>query len=661
MTLKRGLSATLVLAVLGAASVLAATSAPAAIDSASTEAAGDGTGPIVRKPSAFAEVRSLKALPRSLNALPISPVEEEEHEPEFDLPFVEHEREQGGSGGGFPDPVVQDTFGTGTIPSPNVVFDGVPQTTGTVRPIPPDPVGEVGPNHFVQMVNLRYAVFDKRGKLLAGPVETQTLFAPLGDVCGVTNEGDPIVVYDQLADRWLLSQFGFVDVDKGPYYQCIAVSKTGDPTAGYYLYAFKISDAELNDYPKFGVWPDAYYLSVNLFAKPELFFSGVGVVAFERDRMLAGDPNARMVYFDLWQQHPNVFSLLPSDLDGPTPPPAGAPNVFVGLGIDLFTGFKNELQLFRFHVDWSNPGGSTFLGPSVIPTAAYDPNLCNYDNCVPQKGSFQLLDTLSSRLMFRLAYRNFGDHESLVVNHTVDVGDDRAGVRWYEIRNPRGTPFVYQQGTFAPDASHRWMGSIAMDGNGDIALGYSVSGADVYPSVRFTGRLAGDPLGEMTLGEGSLVEGGGAQTHPAGRWGDYSDMTVDPTDDCTFWYTQEYLKSTTERGWSTRIGSFTYPGCDTTDPSVKAFAARATAGKRVALRYSVEDNKGETMERIRILNAKGRVVTRIATGFGPANGSVQSVATRAPNSAGTYRFCVTAIDRKGNESAERCARLRVAA
>ncbi len=656
MTRKQAVRVTLVVAVLGALGALAVVPAtPAAEGIGTGDASTPGGEPLVRPAAVFAEVQSLKALSRSLSA-----VSQPDRTPDF--PFLTNESGSGGHGGkGSPDPVVQRTLGAGAIPAPNVVFDGVPQTTTTVRPIPPDTVGEVGPNHFVQMVNLRFAVFDKRGKVLAGPVETQTLFAPLGDVCGVTNEGDPIVVYDQLADRWLLSQFGFVDVEKGPYYQCIAVSKTGDPTGGYYLYAFKISDKELNDYPKFGVWPDAYYLSVNQFAQPELFFSGVGVVAFERERMLAGDPNARMVYFNLWQQYPNLFSLLPSDLDGSTLPPAGAPNFFVALGVDLFTGFKNELHLFRFHVDWSSPGSSTFRGPVVIPTAPYDAELCGFGNCIPQKGTFQPLDTLGERLMFRLAYRNFGDHESLVVNHTVDAGEDRAGVRWYELRNPRGTPTVYQQGTFAPDAVHRWMGSIAMDGNGNVALGYSVSSADQYPSIRYTGRLADDPLGQMTLGEGTLAEGGGSQTHPAGRWGDYSDMTVDPTDDCTFWYTQEYYKATAERGWSTRIGSFTYPSCDATDPTVRAFPARAAARDRVVLRYAVEDNKGETMERIRILNAKGRVVKRITTGFGPATGVTESVKTRAPTVAGSYRFCVIAIDRKENESAERCARLQVRA
>jgi hypothetical protein len=322
----------------------------------------------------------------------------------------------------------------------------------------------------------------------------------------------------------------------------------------------------------------------------------------------------------------------------------------------------DQLSVFQFHVDWSDPAASAFTGPVAVPTAPFDPLLCDFDsNCIPQKGTFQGLDALSDRLMQRLAYRNFGDHESLVVNHTVDVGDDHAGIRWYELRNPRGGPFIAQQGTFAPDDDHRWMGSIAMDGNGDMALGYSVSGPDLYPSIRYTGRLAEDPLGQMTMGEGTIVAGGGSQTHPLARWGDYSSMTVDPLDDCTFWYTQEYYPETTERGWHTRVGAFTFPDCDTTPPEVAARRAAGRAGKTVQLRYSVTDNKGETSETVTVFRPNGKRLRTIETPLGPATGAVESVAFKAPKQAGDYRFCVVAEDPKGNESEEGCARLRLKA
>jgi hypothetical protein len=573
-------------------------------------------------------------------------------------------------GGGAPDPVVQRALGAGTIPAPSTSFEGIPQTIGTIRPIPPDTVGEIGPNHYVQMVNLRYAVFDRQGRLLVGPLPTNTLFGPLGDICGVTNEGDPIVLYDQLADRWLLSQFGFLanqstSFPRGPYYECVAVSKTGDPTGAYFLYAFKINDTKLNDYPKLGVWPDAYYLSMNQFFfgdSGQVSYGSAGVAALERERMLAGDPGARIVYFDLERRDPNLGGMLPSDLDGFRLPPTGAANTFIEVDFPEFGFPTDQLTIFQFHVDWVNTAASAFTGPVAVPTAPFDPLLCNFSRaCIPQKGSFQRLDAISDRLMHRLAYRNFGTHESLVVNHSVDTGGDHAGIRWYEIRNPRGGPFIHQQGTFAPDADHRWMGSIAMDGNGNAALGYSVSGSNLFPSIRYTGRLADDPPGLMTLGEATLVAGSGAQTHPAGRWGDYSAMSVDPLDDCTFWYTQEYYTETTDRTWRTRVGAFTYPECDTTDPESRARASSGRTGKTVRLRYSVTDNKGETSETVTVLRPNGKRLRTITTELGPATGAVESVSFKAPGMPGTYRFCVVAEDPKGNESAESCARLRLRA
>jgi hypothetical protein len=354
--------------------------------------------------------------------------------------------------------------------------------------------------------------------------------------------------------------------------------------------------------------------------------------------------------------------MLPSDLDGFRPPPAGAANTFIEVDFPEFGFPTDQLTIFQFHVDWTNTAASTFTGPVAVATAPFDPLLCNFSrDCIPQKGSFQRLDAISDRLMHRLAYRNFGTHESLVVNHSVDVGGDHAGIRWYEIRNPRGGPFIHQQGTFAPDADHRWMGSIAMDGNGDAALGYSVSGPNLFPSIRYTGRMAEDPPGLMTLGEATLVAGGGAQTHPAARWGDYSAMSVDPRDDCTFWYTQEYYPETSERAWHTRIGAFTYPECDATDPDARARPSSGRTGKIVQLRYSVTDNKGQTSETVTVFRPNGKRLRTIMTELGPATGGIESVPFRAPRQAGNYRFCVVAGDTKGNESAQSCARLRLRA
>lgn len=478
------------------------------------------------------------------------------------------------------DPLVQSLSPVLNMPSPIQNFDGV---DSNVNPgvLPPDTEGDVGPNHYVQWVNLAFAIWDKSGNLLYGPAAGNTLWSGFTGLCETTNDGDPIVQYDQLAGRWLMSQFAFNGVDANgnpvpPYYQCIAISQTGDPTGAWYRYAFQIdlvSNTKFNDYPKFGVWPDGYYMTANQF-NTDGSWGGAGAYAFERVKMLTGDPTAHMIYFDLFSADPRLGGMLPSDLDG-APPPVSSPNFFVqqdddGVNNSPYPNYPtDQLEIWQFHVDWTTPANSTFTGPTLLPTAAFDSNMCSFSaNCIPQPGRrIPKLDAISDRLMYRLAYRNFGTHESLVVNHTVDVnGSNHAGIRWYEVRDPGGTPAIYQQGTFSPDSDHRWMGSIAMDGAGNIALGYSVSSGTTFPSIRYTGRLAGDSLGSMTQGEGVLMIGNGSQTSSSGRWGDYSMLAVDPTDDCTLWYTQEYYSVTSSSGWKTRIGSFKFATCPASDP-----------------------------------------------------------------------------------------------
>jgi hypothetical protein len=436
--------------------------------------------------------------------------------------------------------------------------------------LPPDTVGAIGPDHYVQMVNLSFAIWDRAGNLLHGPASNNTLWQGFGGPCEKTNDGDPIVLYDHLADRWMMSQFALPRFPRGPFYQCIAVSQGPDPTGAWYLYEFKMSQSKLNDYPKFGLWPDGYYMAFNQF-QCSIFgcsWGGQGVVAFERSEMLNGG-NARMVYFDLESVDPNLGGMLPADLDGPEPP-MGAPNPFVQIDDNAWGYSPDQLQIWNFLVDWANPNASTFTFDRALDTESFDSNLCNYSrSCIPQPGGAKV-DAISDRLMYRLQYRNFGDDlnpdQTLVVNHTVDVdGSDHAGVRWYELNDDGSGWTMAQQGTYAPDDDHRWMGSAAMNGAGDIALGYSVSSVDTYPSIRFTGRLDTDiaPVGEMTIAEGTIFAGGGSQTHSSGRWGDYSMLTVDPVDDCTFWYTQEYYAANPDfsADWKTRIGSFKLAEC----------------------------------------------------------------------------------------------------
>jgi hypothetical protein len=449
------------------------------------------------------------------------------------------------------DPVVQTTFTRNgqapeqvTIPAPGVNFEGVWNRNGVY---PPDPNGDVGPNHYVQMVNLSFQVWNKNGASLYGPVNANILWSGFSGPCQTRNDGDPIVLYDQLADRWIVSQF----TAASPYGECIAISTSGDPTGSYYRYFFQFSTSVFYDYPKLAVWPDGYYLTANRFST---FFLGASAIVLERDKMLNGQP-ARYVEF-----RTSGFSygaLLPSDLEGYTSPPAGSPAYFLELG-------TSSLHLWKFRVNWVNTASSTFSSPITLSIAAYNELCQGTRSCIPQPGTSVKVDGIGDRLMHRLVYRNFTTHETLVVSHSVNAAtsDTRAGIRWYEIRNPNGTPGIYQQGTYAPaDGANRWLPSITLDKAGNIALVYSVSSSSVYPSIRYAGRLASDPLGQLTQGESTLKTGSGSQTETGSRWGDYAMIAVDPTDDCTFWMTSQYLSSTGTAPWRTWIGAFKFPSC----------------------------------------------------------------------------------------------------
>ena len=457
--------------------------------------------------------------------------------------------------------VQTDLVAAPTAPTQGPNFEGINNVNGV---LPPDTVGDIGPNHYVQMVNLSFAIYDRNGNKLYGPVGSNTLWQGFGGPCETTNDGDPVVLYDHLSDRWIMTQFALPRYPRGPFYECIAVSQTPDPRGAWHRYEFQVSNSKLNDYPKFGVWPDGYYMSINQFSCKFIgcSWAGAGAVAFERDQMLNGAP-ARMVYFDLYSVDANLGGMLPADLDGPSPP-AGAPNPFVQVDDDAWGYSFDQLQVWNFHVDWSNPANSTFTLDRALPVSAFDSDMCGYArNCISQPGGTKL-DALSDRLMFRLQYRNFGDYQTLVVNHTVDAnGSDRAGIRWYELRKTNADWIVRQESTFSPDSSNRWVGSVAMNGAGDMGLGYSVSSTSISPSIRFTGRLANDGPGLMTLGEGTIINGSGYQTHSSGRWGDYAMLAVDPVDDCTFWFTTEYYNSVSSAGWQTRVGSFKLADCGT--------------------------------------------------------------------------------------------------
>ncbi len=428
------------------------------------------------------------------------------------------------------------------MPSPIVSFDGMKYANTYY--VPPDPVGDVGPNHYVQMVNSAVAVYSKSGNRLSGPTSLDRMWNGTGTDCDTSDDGDPIVLYDEEANRWLISQF----TAWGPqYYECIAVSKTPNPTGGWWMYAFKTSGSKFPDYPKLGVWHDAYYMTANLYGSG----NSVGVYAFERAAMLAGDP-ARMQKVTV-----GGFGILPADVDGSKAPPPGEPGTFVR----YINGSPDRLRIYTFEVDWATPANTTFDSRDVK-VKAFDNMICpKLTVCVPQPGTAQRLDSITDLVMFRLGYRNFGSHADMVVVHTVDV-NGRGAIRWYHLRKHTGGSWgVYDQGTWGSGSMWRWMPTAAMDRSGNIAVGYSVSNAtSVYPGLRYAGRLAGDPKGTLGQGERVLVSGSGSQTG-TNRWGDYASMSVDPEDGCTFWFTGEYQPKTGWAGWKTRIGAFRFLGC----------------------------------------------------------------------------------------------------
>ncbi|MBC7930729.1 MAG: proprotein convertase P-domain-containing protein [Rubrivivax sp.] len=474
------------------------------------------------------------------------------------------------------------------IPATIANFEGLSNLDNAADPViaglvlPPDTVGDVGPTQYVQATNLLFRVFDKSGTALTPPRPISFLFTSLGGRCATTDDGDPIVLYDSFADRWIITQFAVSGA--APLAQCFAISQTGDATGAYFTYEFVMPNNKFNDYPHFGVWPDGYYLSNNQFNLAGTAFLGVGVFALDRAKILAGDATASYIYFDLETAIPNARSMLPSDADGLIPPPAGAPNVFSYFNANEFTGdLGDSLRLFDFHADFAVPANSTFTerADSPLAVAAFSPtNPAGLDDIEqpPPATPTSALDSIQDRLMNRLQYRNYGAHEALVVNHTVNVGTGttlathQAGVRYYELRRtlPSGAWTVREQGTHAPDLDNRWMGSAAMDHEGNLAVGYSVSSTTVFPGIRYAGRLAADPLGSLGQGEGTIIAGTGVQTNTGSRWGDYSSINVDPVDDCTFFYTTEYYATTdttpndTPFGvpWQTRIGSFRVnPSC----------------------------------------------------------------------------------------------------
>jgi fibronectin type 3 domain-containing protein len=486
------------------------------------------------------------------------------------------------------DPVLQRAPAPGpAMPTPTLNFAGVGfgDYGYSVGVAPPDTIGDVSPTHYVQWVNVHFAVFNRAGVMLYGPAAGNTIWTGFGGKCETTNDGDPLVRWDAAAGRWMMSQF---TADAAPYYQCMAVSQTSDPTGAWYRYAFQWPNNLFNDYGKIGVWPDGYYLGVNQFNGNN--WGGAGVAVFERSQMLSGQ-TARMIYFNLGTNYGGVF---PSDLDGETAPPNGSPNVFLTFG-------ANSLLTWKFYTNWVNTTASTVVGPTTLPVAPFSQGCAGAARgaCIPQPTGSSL-ESLADRLMYRNAYRNFQSHESWLVTHTIESGGTPGtgptGIRWYELRDLNGAPSVYQQGTYFPDSAaagiYRFMPSGAMNRYGDIAIGYSVSSntSSIPPSIRYTGRRP--TLTPSTLdAETTMKAGVGSQLIYMGqqlqRWGDYSSMNPDPLGDCAFWYTNQYLKADGVFNWSTQIAAFPGGSCVSCAPSQMPTSVTAVPnGNDVTLNWS---------------------------------------------------------------------------
>ena len=487
---------------------------------------------IVTYPSGFAVSQPVADLPVDFSMFPGQEMPEPRPSP----------NKQAGSGQ-IEDPALQketlQPLGVGK----GIDFDGI-ASNGYA---PSDSNMAVGPNHIVETVNVEFQVFDKSGSSLAGPTSIQTLFNPLGGVCASTF-GDPIVLYDRAADRWLISMIG----GSGAFGECIAISKTNDPTGAYFLFAYSFGN-NLNDYPKLSTWAtasnSAYLATYDIFVNGQSF-GGSDLCGFDRTKLLAGNSLAAQ----LCKMTPATeFSYLPSDMDGPTPPADGTPGIF----INHHNGANNRLYLRTLALDFAS-GTATLSSPTAITVASYT-EAC-HSSCVPQSGTTQKLDALGDLQMYRFPVRHFPDHDRAVLNHSVIVSGSQIGVRWYELYDPAGSVTLNQQGTYAPDSSYRWMGSVAEDQAADIAVGYSASSSSIHPAIRFAGRVPSDPSGSLES-EISIIEGAGSQTSGLSRWGDYSAMQVDPSDDCTFWYVQQYEQTSGTFNWHTRIGSFAFSNC----------------------------------------------------------------------------------------------------
>ncbi len=512
----------------------------------------------------------------------IPPTEREEVEPRFRRHPLKPGKDPVKSD---PYQAVNDLLVPAAMPTPLSTFAGITSAQSACGCLPPDTDGDVGPNHYIQSVNSRIKIIDKAGTQLLAPTTYNSFFSALGPTtpCGSNqNDGDGVVFYDHIADRWIVSDFAFPAFPGTSFYQCIGVSKTSNPVSGgWWLYSVQTDGSNTNylgDYPKFGLWPDAYYMSVNMFSN-NTTFNGVRVYAFNRNAMINGGAASTIAFTIAPADLGDQYSLLPATFRTGSAPPVGQPEYFMDINSSATAGtVESQIFVRRFHVDFTTPANSTFgVGANHAPDGIITVNgfvdafvTGGVSNIIPNGTTTTsgYLDTLGDKLMFPLAYQKLNGVESIYAAHTINNNQNGTGptaIRWYQFNvtgnTIPGTPA--QQQTFNNNADGMWraMPSINVDAQGNVAIGYTASSTTVNPAIRYAGRLVTDPTNDLAQGEAVLIAGGGHQTSSSGRWGDYSSTFLDPSDNCTFWHTNEYYSATSSSSWNTRIGTFKFPGC----------------------------------------------------------------------------------------------------
>lgn len=535
------------------------------------------------------------------------------------------------------DPVVQKIMPKRSIMAMNppiITFSGL-NLSANGAGWPPDPNGDVGGNYFIETVNTSIGIYNKTTGALVSATTFDNFFGGTGITgtpCDADNMGDPIVLYDQYAQRWFILDFAWTGTSSGSRYS-IAVSKTSDPTGAWWLYCLTADTTLMNDYPKCGIWGDGIYVTANMFQ-----FSGtyqyVKVWALKKPDIYSGTLTVQTIT----DSGTVAWSLLPSNARSSTPPPTGAPNYLYSIDADEYGGGATDsLYVWKYQVDWNTPANTTWTGPVGMPVAAYG----LVSTGVPQLGTTMKLDSLYGRLMYPANYIKFATHESVYLCHLAEYNSTRQ-MRWYEIRISGGNSSIYQQGTFAPDTNHRWMGSICGDKNDNIAMAYSVSSSTMYPSIRYCGRLASDPLGQMTQGETSMYAGSGYQS-TYNRWGDYTSLMLDPADDETFWHTNEYYASS-GTNWQTRMGAFKMTSTpDTTPPVITNVAAGSITDTTATITWNTNEAATSVVQ-YGLTTAYGS--TASVTGYTTAHSVPLSGLTQQT----LYHYKVVSADSSGNSA-----------